>query len=173
MVRLNLVGRDLHFAVSQESTHTRFAPLNVETFSMILTGFGLKEKNVCCKHVYLLRTFDIQSVHRSHLRVTALGNDLGKEFERLLYSRVIAALKDVMGTSGLIATKYYLKLDEHTFDSRKFHSGLYDMFHVGSEAIEQVILQELFNELGVPLKQARVQLRPIRQACTKDLCEQP
>ncbi|MCL5067569.1 MAG: hypothetical protein M1368_04370, partial [Thaumarchaeota archaeon] len=57
--------------------------------------------------------------------------------------------------------------------STLFHSGLYDMFHVGSEAIEQVILQELFNELGVPLKQARVQLRPIRQACTKDLCEQP
>ena len=86
--------------------------------------------------------------------MSTLGNGLKSEgFEGLLYSTVISGLKDVMGTSGLVATKYHLKLDERNFDVNKFHDGLNNMFHVGSGAIENVILQLLYNDLGAPFKE--------------------
>ncbi|MDG6907861.1 MAG: hypothetical protein JRN20_18980 [Nitrososphaerota archaeon] len=78
---------------------------------------------------------------------------LHSSFDDLLYSTVIEGLKRIMGSSGLIATKYHLKLDERTFEAQKFHSGLTNMFHVGSGAIEQVILQQLYDGLGVPFKE--------------------
>jgi hypothetical protein len=84
----------------------------------------------------------------------AQESKLSRDFDELVYSTIVAAMKQILGESGTAATLFHLKLKKGSkFDPDEFHDKLIDMFHAGSLAIEKVIIKELYITLEIQAKE--------------------
>jgi hypothetical protein len=70
-----------------------------------------------------------------------------EDFAEIFYNSVEAGFKQILGESGSRATLYHLRFRKGKTTPVEFHEELVTMFHAGAEAIEKVVVTELYKSL--------------------------